>query len=49
LVEGCRTADLGGDLSTGEFGSRVREHLQAKLDKHGALLQLIEMNRGCCG
>jgi 3-isopropylmalate dehydrogenase len=49
LIEGCRTADLGGDRSTCEFGSRVREHLQAKLDKLGALLQLIEMNRGCCG
>jgi 3-isopropylmalate dehydrogenase len=49
LVEGSRTADLGGDLSCAEFGDRVREHLQAKLDKHGALLQLIEMNRGCCG
>ena len=32
-----------------EFGARVREHLDARLGKRDALLELIAMNRGCCG
>jgi 3-isopropylmalate dehydrogenase len=49
LAEGCRTADLGGAASCSDFGARVRERLQAGLVRHEASLQLIQMNRGCCG
>jgi 3-isopropylmalate dehydrogenase len=49
LRDGIRTADLGGSARCSEFGARVREHLDARLGKRDALLELIAMNRGCCG
>jgi 3-isopropylmalate dehydrogenase len=49
LRDGIRTADLGGAARCSEFGARVREHLDARLGKRDALLELIAMNRGCCG
>jgi 3-isopropylmalate dehydrogenase len=49
LRDGIRTADVGGSASCSEFGARVREHLDARLGKRDALLELIAMNRGCCG
>jgi len=49
LRDGIRTADLGGSAGCAEFGARVREHLDARLGKRDALLELIAMNRGCCG
>jgi len=49
LRDGVRTADLGGTAGCAEFGARVREHLEARLGKRDALLELIAMNRGCCG
>ena len=49
LRDGVRTADLGGSAGCAEFGARVREHLDARLGKRDALLELIAMNRGCCG
>jgi 3-isopropylmalate dehydrogenase len=48
LMEGCRTRDLDGDFGCRAFGERVREILLERLMKHTALLQLIQMNRGCC-
>jgi 3-isopropylmalate dehydrogenase len=49
LRDGVRTADLGGSARCSEYGARVREHLDARLGKRDALLELIAMNRGCCG
>jgi len=49
LRDGVRTADLGGNARCSEFGARVREHLDSRLGKRDALLELIAMNRGCCG
>jgi 3-isopropylmalate dehydrogenase len=49
LRDGVRTADLGGSARCSEFGARVRQHLDARLGKRDALLELIAMNRGCCG
>ncbi|MET1111906.1 MAG: 3-isopropylmalate dehydrogenase [Allosphingosinicella sp.] len=49
LLEGCRTSDLGGDFGCAAFGDRVREILEARLARNVAFLQLIQMNRGCCG
>lgn len=49
LRDGVRTADLGGTARCSEYGARVREHLDARLGKRDALLELIAMNRGCCG
>ena len=49
LRDGVRTADLGGSAGCAEFGARVREHLDSRLGKRDALLELIAMNRGCCG
>ncbi|MDT9599958.1 3-isopropylmalate dehydrogenase [Sphingosinicella rhizophila] len=49
IGEGCRTADLGGGIGCSAFGSRVREILRSDLVRHEASLQLIQMNRGCCG
>jgi 3-isopropylmalate dehydrogenase len=49
LRDGVRTADLGGSARCSEFGARVREHLDVRLGKRDALLELIAMNRGCCG
>jgi 3-isopropylmalate dehydrogenase len=48
LLQGCRTADLGGDYGCADFGEWVRENLEIRLNKRNALVQLIEMNRGCC-
>jgi 3-isopropylmalate dehydrogenase len=49
LVEGCRTADLGGEDGCAAFGESVRDHLRARLVKSSAMMDLIAMNRGCCG
>jgi 3-isopropylmalate dehydrogenase len=49
LAGGCRTADLGGNAGCAEFGAAVREKLEAHLVGRGAHLDLIAMNRGCCG
>lgn len=49
LVEGNRTADLGGSARCSEFGGRVRDHLKRALVRHDAHLELVAMNRGCCG
>jgi 3-isopropylmalate dehydrogenase len=49
LVEGCRTADLGGHHGCSAFGERVRDNLRARLVKQSAMMDLIAMNRGCCG
>jgi len=48
LVEGRRTADLGGDSGCAAFGEQVRQNLSARLDQRRALVELIAMNRGCC-
>jgi 3-isopropylmalate dehydrogenase len=49
LMEGCRTRDLDGEFGCRAFGDRVREILEERLVKHGALFELVQMNRGCCG
>ena len=49
LLEGCRTADLGGTASCSEFGAEVREKLRSGVDRSDAFRELIAMNRGCCG
>jgi len=49
LLDGVRTADLGGNAGCSEFGARVRENLKARLAKHDAHKELVAMNRGCCG
>jgi 3-isopropylmalate dehydrogenase len=49
LLQGCRTGDLGGSATCSEFGERVRENLDAGLNRSDALRELIAMNRGCCG
>lgn len=49
LVQGVRTADLGGTARCSEFGARVRVNLGARLARHDAHLELVAMNRGCCG
>lgn len=49
LLEGSRTADLGGNARCSEFGEKVREALRARLARHDAHLELVAMNRGCCG
>lgn len=49
LIEGGRTADLGGDLGCAAFGDRVREVLEQRLIRHMAWFDLFRMNRGCCG
>ena len=49
LLEGCRTADLGGTATCSEFGEQVREKLRTGVDRSNALRELITMNRGCCG
>lgn len=43
LLEGCRTADLGGTARCSEFGGRVRFHMAQRLTRHGTL---AVMNRG---
>ena len=49
LRSGCWTADLGGNASCTEFGAKVREELDYRLTGRDAHLELIAMNRGCCG
>jgi 3-isopropylmalate dehydrogenase len=49
LRSGCWTADLGGAARCSEFGARVREALASRLTGREAHLELIAMNRGCCG
>jgi 3-isopropylmalate dehydrogenase len=49
LLQGCRTADLGGTARCSEFGAEVRELLARRLDRYDAHVELVAMNRGCCG
>lgn len=49
LLEGSRTADLGGSARCSEFGEKVRDALRARLARHDAHRELVAMNRGCCG
>jgi len=49
LLEGFRTADLGGTVTCSEFGERVRLNLHATQSGLNAFRELIAMNRGCCG
>ncbi|MGZ8349514.1 MAG: 3-isopropylmalate dehydrogenase [Allosphingosinicella sp.] len=49
LLDGGRTADLGGAFSCSEVGEQVREQLEARLGARDAHLELMAMNRGCCG
>lgn len=49
LAEGNRTADLGGTARCSQFGARVRYNLRRQLTRYDAHLELIAMNRGCCG
>jgi 3-isopropylmalate dehydrogenase len=49
LLGGSRTADLQGSASCSEFGNAVRSHLEKRLVKHDAHVELVAMNRGCCG
>lgn len=49
VIEGCRTADLGGSATCTEFGDRVRQNLNAGQTRMNAYHELIAMNRGCCG
>lgn len=49
LLDGCRTPDLGGNARCSEFGARVRARLIDRLAKHEAHVELVAMNRGCCG
>jgi 3-isopropylmalate dehydrogenase len=49
LRSGCWTADLGGNARCSEFGAKVREELAHRLTGRDAHLELIAMNRGCCG
>jgi 3-isopropylmalate dehydrogenase len=49
LLDGCRTADLGGSATCSEFGERVRDNLNTGLNRRNAHRELIAMNRGCCG
>ncbi len=49
LLDGCRTADLQGNARCSEFGGRVRSILKNRLARHDAHLELMAMNRGCCG
>ena len=48
LLEGCRTADLGGSATCSEFGEQVRANLRSSVDRSDAFRALIAMNRGCC-
>jgi hypothetical protein len=49
LAQGCRTADLGGTARCSEFGAEVRHLLGQRLDRYDAHVELVAMNRGCCG
>lgn len=48
LIEGCRTADLGGTATCSAFGERVRENLRDCLLRSDAYRELFAMNRGLC-
>jgi 3-isopropylmalate dehydrogenase len=49
LLDGCRTADLGGEHGCAAFGDQVRENLEGRLGKRSALVDYLATNRGCCG
>lgn len=49
LRNGCWTDDLGGNARCSEFGAKVREELSRGLAGRHAHLELMAMNRGCCG
>jgi 3-isopropylmalate dehydrogenase len=49
LADGPRTADLGGSARCSEFGEKVRENLRDQLARYDSKVELIAMNRGCCG
>jgi 3-isopropylmalate dehydrogenase len=49
LADGCRTADLQGSARGSELGAKVRLRLEARFRAYDAHLELIAMNRGCCG
>ena len=49
LRNGCWTDDLGGNARCSEFGANVREELSYRLAGRHAHLELMAMNRGCCG
>lgn len=49
LLDGCRTADLGGTASCSTFGDAVRARLDSRLTRQSAHVALVAMNRGCCG
>lgn len=49
LLQGCRTGDLGGNATCSQFGEQVRKNLSVGVDRSNAFLDLIAMNRGCCG
>lgn len=49
LRGGCWTADLQGNASCSDFGAKVRAELEYRLTGRDAHLELIAMNRGCCG
>ncbi len=49
LVDGVRTADLGGDYGCAAFGAEVRERLDQRLSRHLAMVEHLAINRGCCG
>jgi isocitrate/isopropylmalate dehydrogenase len=49
LRNGCWTDDLGGNARCSEFGAKVREELSHRLAGRHAHLELMSMNRGCCG
>ena len=48
LLEGYRTADLGGNATCSEFGERVRANLRDCLSRSDAYRELFAMNRGLC-
>jgi 3-isopropylmalate dehydrogenase len=49
LVDGCRTPDLGGTDTCSELGVETRQRLKERISAREAHLELIAMNRGCCG
>jgi len=49
LRSGCWTADLQGGASCSAFGAKVREELAYRLTARDAHIELIAMDRGCCG
>ena len=49
LADGCRTADLGGSARCSDFGAAVRARLEVRFARQSAHVELVAMNRGCCG